>query len=83
MTQRIRNKAAAPGDHFLDAYTTVTSVQDCDDVSQETQKETTESRLEVADRQAIERGEDEGMRVDQSVASSAYNRGDFNAIAER
>ncbi|MFZ0256045.1 MAG: hypothetical protein WAN46_10420 [Gammaproteobacteria bacterium] len=33
------------------------------DASQETRKGTTESRMEGADRQAIERGENEGMIV--------------------
>jgi hypothetical protein len=36
-----------------------------------------------ADRQAIERGEDDGMIVNQRVVSSAHNRRDFNAISGR
>ena len=44
---------------------------------------TTESRREEADRQAIERGEDDGMIVNQSAASSAHNRRDLNAISGR
>jgi len=53
------------------------------DTSNTTPEVTTESRREEVDRQALERGEDDGMIVNQSVASSAHNRRDLNAISER
>lgn len=52
--------------------------------SQVTQKKSTESRQEETDHQAIERGEDEGMIVHQSVTSSTHTTGvHTNAIAAR
>ena len=53
------------------------------DISKGILEVTPESRREEADRQAIERGEDDGMIVNQSVASSANNRRDLNAISAR
>jgi hypothetical protein len=52
-------------------------------ISKTTPGVTPESRREESDRQAIERGEDDGMIVKQSVASSAHNRRDLNAISGR
>jgi hypothetical protein len=53
------------------------------DTSKTALEVTTESRREEADRQAIERSEDDGMIVNQSVASSAHNRRGLNAISGR
>ena len=53
------------------------------DTGNTTLEVTTGSRREDADRQAIERGEDDGMSVHQSATSSAHNGRDLNAITER
>jgi len=46
-------------------------------------EETTESRREDSDHQAIQRAEDDGMIVHHSPTSSADYGGDRNAIAQR
>ena len=53
------------------------------DASEKALKVTTESSREDADRQAIERGEDDGVIVHKSATSSAHNSRDLNAITER
>jgi hypothetical protein len=46
-------------------------------------EETTDSRREDSDRQAIERGEDDGMIVPGRVTSSVHKRGHPFATTER
>jgi hypothetical protein len=82
MTKRTQDKAASGGKSG-DAHVTVTPIPDCGDASHKKQERATESRREEADRQAIERGEDDGMIFHQSVTSSAHNRRDPNGIAKR
>ncbi|MEN8760891.1 MAG: hypothetical protein ABF290_00555 [Thiogranum sp.] len=73
---------AGPGDKFRDAPVAELELPVARDVSEKTPKVTTESSREDADRQAMERGEEDGMIVHQSATSSAHNRRDFNAITE-
>ena len=80
--QRAPGKAG-PGDKSRDAPAAELEIPVGRDTSEKTLKVTTESSREDADRQAIERGEDDGMIVHQSATSSAHNRRDLNAITER
>jgi hypothetical protein len=65
---------AGPGDKNGDTRTVVTEIPDGRDASHQVPERTTESPPQEADRQAIERAEDEGMIVHQSVTSSARKR---------
>ena len=80
--QRTPGKAG-PGDKSKDAPAAEVEIPVGRDTSEKTLKVTTESSREDADRQAIERGEDDGMIVHQSATSSAHNSRDLNAITER
>ena len=80
--QRAPSKAG-PGDKSKDAPAAEVEIPVGRDTSEKTLKVTTESSREDADRQDIERGEDDGMIVHQSATSSAHNRRDLNAITER
>jgi len=80
--QRAAGKAG-PGDNSGDAPAAEVKIPVGRDTSEKTLKVTTESSREDADRQAIERGEDDGMIVHQSATSSAHNSRDLNAITER
>ena len=74
---------AGRGENSKRAHATEIAVPVGRDTSKTTLEVTTKSRPEEADRQAIERGEDDGMIVNQSVASSAHSRRDLNAISKR
>ena len=80
--QRAPGKAG-PGDKSKDAPAADVKIPVGRDASEKALKVTTESSREDADRQAIERGEDDGMIVHQSATSSAHNSRDLNAITER
>jgi len=66
---------AAAGVKSRDAQVTVTQIPDGRGDHQKMQEGTTESRREEADRQVIERGEDDGMTVPQRVTSSVPGKG--------
>jgi len=73
-----------PRDKSRDAPIAVTEIPDGRDARQKTTESITESRREETDHQAIERGENEGMIVHQSVGSHVHNRGEHpNAITEQ
>lgn len=80
--QRAPGKAG-PGDKSKDAPAADVKIRVGRDTSEKALKVTTESSREDADRQAIERGEDDGVIVHQSATSSAHNSRDLNAITER
>ena len=80
--QRAPGKAR-PDDKSRDAPAAEVEIPVGRDTSEKTLKVATESSREDADRQDIERGEDDGMIVHQSATSSAHNRRDLNAITER
>ena len=74
---------AGRGDKSKHARAAEIEVRVSRDISKTALDVTTESRREEADRQAIERGEDDGMIVNQSAASNAHNRRDLDAISGR
>jgi len=74
---------AGRGDKFKQARGAEIEAPVGRDTGKTTLEATTDSHCEEADRKAIERGEDDGMIVNQSVASSADNRRDHNAISGR
>ena len=78
-------RIAGRGDksRYARAAATVAPVLAGGDTGKATLEVTTESRREESDRQAIERGEEDGLIVNQSVASIAHNRGDLNGISGR
>ena len=80
--QRAPGKAG-PGDKSKDAPAAEVEIAVGRDTSEKTLKVTTGSSREDADRQAIERGEEDGMIIHQSATSSAHNSRDHNAITER
>ena len=80
--QRASSKAGA-GDKSKDAPAAEVGIPAGPDASEKTLKVTTESSREDAGRQAIERGEDDGMIVHQSATSSAHDSRDLNATTER
>jgi hypothetical protein len=82
-TQAPQGRSARDDKPRKTAVATVTPIPDGCGASHNTPGNTAEPDREQADRQAIERCEDDGMIVHHSATSSAHNARDRNAIAER
>jgi hypothetical protein len=74
--------AVGLGDKSRNTRVAETEIPDSQHAVQTKPEGATESRREEADRQAIERGEDDGMIVHQSATTSAHSTRDLNATAE-